>query len=131
MTREEAIAIIETGGRVTHPDFEKDFFYEFKGVIVNSKGIPQDKNELFPTNARLTGWVEARARRPRMRPNFETIVSKLGGPPAKRDKTLTIEEVSEVRKALELYTIEEINLNLGIRIETIHQIKKARPPYNY
>ena len=131
MTRQEAISVIERGGRVSHPDFEKDFFYEFKGVIVNSKGIPQDKNELFPPDARLTGWVEARANRPRRRPNFQAIISKLGGPPAKRDKTLTPQEVSEVRKALELYTIEEINLNLGIRIETIHQIKKARPPYNY
>ena len=131
MTRQEAINLIERGGRVAHPDFEKDFFYEFKGVIVNSKGIPQDKNVLFPLDARLTDWVEATARRPRTRPNFETIVSKLGGPPAKRDKTLTTDEVSEVRKALELYTIEEINLNLGLKIETIHQIKKGRPPYNY
>ena len=130
MTREEAIEIIEAGGRVAHPDFPKDFFYEFKGVIVNSKGIPQDKNELF-SNARANDWVEARASRPRRRPNFQAIISKLGGRPKNRDKTLTPQEVSEVRKALELYTIEEINLNLGIRIETIHQIKKARPPYNY
>ena len=132
MTREEAIAHIRSGGRVAHLDFPGLFFYDGGGnTIIDNQGNVRDFEKLFPDDQRLTGWTINTPIPFTGDFTYEAIVGAVGAAPQRRGMTIPSEGVARLRRALTLYTVEEIHINLKIDIATIRRIKKRRPPYNF
>ena len=132
MTREEAIAHIQSGGRVAHPDFPHLFFYDGGGnIIIDNQGNVRDFEKLFPDDQRLTGWTINTPAPFTGDFTYEDILEIVGSVPSRRSVTFTPEDVARIRRMLTLYSVEELHINLEIDILTLRKIKKRRPPYNF